>query len=1682
MTRLISYILVALMVIPLVIIPIPGVTQSSNGVYVAAKVNAHSPAYVTGNILITDQGTLWIVINKSYLTWLGDRIRISLINDSDTGNPNSGGFFFRLSNVGDYGPSDPTTSPYGGVINITKSGPLYNEYGDIVGNVTFNKTLQMSVIKINMKYIDLSDAIYIKNVYLETYISGVNLYGQKLAIKVFKESSWDAVVSDNRLKVVKIPVSCKDVVIDVIGAVPTPDGWDVYRGDWVTVIVSYAKYFEKVKSLTGVDLSVTNSSIVEMVNYYDLAERYILANYTNNTLTNRTAPAFLQDPAYLHISNNGTTIFFQGVIWDYAPSVAAPNRTALSAYYKFLTSFHYSIINDTTNLTFAISCSSESASTTVVGKPFLYVVTAMTLYWNGTLHPGSRVKFQTHNVPANYNRSNVDHLWMFIIGSYVSVNISASSMLTLTYNREGEINGTFIVPDAPYGGHVILTALYMNDGKYVDGPEIRIYPYIETYIVTNDTLYAIDNGSYYTALFTESDFAAPGDYLYVKGYGFDTTNSTVMSTEFQAYLNNTQLWRSALIYSNTTGKVDAVFRVMDTFGDPAPVGNYTLLVGVLASNNNWSIPFEVVRNETVSKIMVNPELAFDTGLLSFVIKHDKFGGIYGNFTVEYPLVNGTFQHAQWVLPTILEFIGLTVDQVNVSAFSQTWNISYPFILVNLTEGYAAISLYYRDIGFLPYGNYTLLFNGDEIRSIDNRTIFNVKMGVSVESSGCRNGTLTVTIVGGAPNTNMTLGFSYTVEELINSISPGIPPVWAGELHINVSTNIYGVGTNTVPLRTVYPDEYLVNATLDTLIRLGIRLERIVNVGNETLVFLYYAALDSIDDNLGTGIDYQLGPSTTSFSFETFVFVSYNYTLHINTSTLLYRYYFVISVPDTVLPGDNITVQIFPHRTAVWDMIVLPETLFDATSSDISKVVWKMDVRLVEPYTNTIVRELDGWYVGNLIYEDVDNDGLYEYWFVVNLKAPFILGEDKLYRVDVKLEFAVATSNTTVIHTNLVTNDNGCHNNITVNGSIIFEGYGTSLMLGGVNQRVEVLGVLEGKLDWIKNGVAEINATVNDISSYIKVNVTELLKAINNTVVEIKNDTATLLIGQAELKAELDDLLGLVADINRTVTIILNCCGSLSNRLDRMEATLNDTERYVLEIKGNVSEIASLIHNDVLPKFAELYHNITVQVNASRDAILFEIRSANATLANYILMTSNETKELHDYIVNVLTPTIGEYYRNITLLIENTNATLSEYINASAYSIMLTIGIESDLIANAIHTALDTILENMRYYYGNLSLNINQTRMNIMGQIDNSTMIILMDIDEKYMVLNDTIADLFNKTFNMIRNVNASIVAKIDESKIELETMLENVNSTLSVTIVTEANKTRELTKSLVENLNSTILSRLDEMEGTLTIYMTAYEQRLEGLIEEKADDIVYNISVLIDNDYNALKNLINVRADQVVFEIRNATSVLVAEIGNVNLTLYNKLNEVEAKIDGSTAEIKTALGSINTTLKNFYESLENLVKNKATEVKNELYEVNESLATLTLRINDTLTMTISGKAAEIASLINTLSNTLSKDVDKIINNIGTIGSSINSTLSSALSNAVDTLSSKIDGQTSTLKDSITTSSKGISDKIDALGKTVKDTSDKINSNVSIFGAATLLLVVIVIGLVGYSLISGRRLG
>ncbi|ABN70106.1 hypothetical protein Smar_1008 [Staphylothermus marinus F1] len=1524
MNRVLAYSLLAIMTLSLLIIPAPGIAQRITvGVSVkAGTYNFYNITPTTQTVEVTDNGMLRVIINRTEATELGTTIRLAFILDTDKYDPNVGGYFLNVSNIGVYAPSDPTQSPYGGVIDITQNSTL-TDGTQVVGNVTVVNGGNNVIILIDLsKLPDLQNVVYITNVYTETSTTA-NLTNTLLRVKAFDAASWDAVISGNQFKILYIPSLCKYVKINVIHS-------PAIVGTNVDVIVSFHKYFSLVQSIAGVSLDITvdNKTQLNMTNYYNATENYVLATFINGNLTVGGSEVF-SSPTVTVI--NASTFKYSGQVKDYAPTVADTATPWVRTLYKFEVEFRHEIVNETHDLIFYIHCDSDTVSYDT--WPFLIVnasldITTTEVAFNSTtINPGDIVNFTAHNVPLQYlTATNYGVLRFQLINPALVVYVPVSNMTLSANTTTGIINGSFVLPDAPYGGLDYLTYLVFNDGKFIANGYITVSPCIETYVLTNTSAYAEDAGSSYIGRFVPGYTSAPGDYIVIKGYGFALSNLT----GFTVSINNTDVIILNATYNASTGKIIILAKLLDTNGTPIPVGAGFIRVGQNGTTNIAYAPFNVTRNSGLEKVLFNPRWFYNG---TYYIEHDKLGDPYLYFPVDYPLVNNTFTTAMWPFNTTIEVIGWPTNTFTLKAFNKEFNLSFNLLTLSLTNGYNMTNLYNLTIPFLPYGNYTLLEG--TLLSVNNRTVFTVHMGINVDLDSCRNGTLSITVVGAAPNTEYNFTFGYQVHELNYGITRYISPQWNGTWNISLVTDIYGTGSTSVPLITLYPTSYVINATWDVITWL-----RLNGSGTLDLLFSVDVSYNGFTDNLTTPITYVFGPSdTTPGSFNIYVNTTYNVSVVRVAVDYLPRTNVVISVPETVLPGDTITVQIFPHHNEVWGFIE-PTALFDENQL----LGWYLTVRLVDPLSNTVVERVAGYYAGNLIVEDVDGDGDNEVWFVVNLTAPLVLGVDKTYRVDVELFLAVLNPSSNI--TGVTAVDNECYVQLDLNGTIYWNGLGSGIMLGGDGQIVTVLGVLEGKLDTIKDGIAEINATVNDINTYLKVNVTDLLKTINNSVVMIKNDTATLIIGQAEIKAKLDDLLNLTSQVNDTVTMILACCNNASKVLNRMEGTLNSTYTVVLNVKSDLSTLIDTVNNVVIPKFNELYDNVTVEINASRDLIIQKISSVN-----------------------------------------------------------------------------------------------------------------------------DSLTTIISAGFNDV--------------------------------------------EAMISNLNTTLLNRIDELEGTLLFYMTANEQRLEGIINETADDIVYRLTVIIDDRYESLKNLITLRADRLEMIINDNVSTILASIGNVNLTVFNKLNDLEIELGDVNATINAGIFQIQTNLENAKQlildtltsskvEILNAISSNASAISSEITNAVNQLSTLVLQVNDTLTLKITGEADNILNFLSSLEGSMNTG----FNNVTSTLSAVENNILGKITDTSNLLSSKIDNTLSTLQDLITSTSNDLknsissakndivsslsskvdsstqtlSTKLDDLKSAQESNTNSINNNIMLFGAASLILLIVTIGLVGYSLIARRRVG
>ena len=1546
MERALSVLTLILLFISIVIIPIPGKAQNvigDTGIYLKASfpttaLNWSGPVFLP--VTLTDDGILRIYINRSVITW--PLIRISFIFPQNTSAPSTGGVFLPIGYNNTFSPTSPDYFN-SAVIDLTKktnwsdtpSRSLYIEPKIYRNGSLVDITL--IAIKINKTLLDLSNATFIQNVYLgeRSPRFQVNLYGKKLYVKIFNAAEWDARVSSNTLTYIKVEDS--DVFIDV-----NPPR--IKYNDNVTITVSLERFFEKVRNIVGLslDINVTedNKTLFYMINYYNASEKYLLVNITAGS--NTTGGPFISSESYK--VNSSTFKYYGYYLIDYAPSTEDFETMYLAAFYTFNIYFTYS--NDTVDITLNVTSGDRgNPGVQYIRSPFLQVLSSLDIVpidMVGTIdiNPGDQISFIAHNVPYEY---------LDVIHYVVSLNLSnyfaLDTFAYINYNPDGTIDGIVDLPELPYGGLTYTVFLVFDNNKYIMDGMLRIVPYIITYVLTNSSAYAIDAGNYYIGVFVEGTQSAPGDYIVVEGHGFNLTNLTNFKVNVLG--TNVVILDISSHLDPSTGRVTLLAKLLnESSGAPINTGSGLLIVGEQGTPNTANVTFTVVTGAPFKKVLFNP--VWEANATSFYINHTKLGDPYLYFEVKYPLVNDTFTTTTWNYSTTMEVIGWDTTTFTLKFYNTFFNISYNWLTLDLTNGYNFTSLYGREIPFLAYGNYTLL--EETLTSVNNRTVFTVYMGIDIDVSPCRDGTFNVTIIGAAPNTEYNLTFTYKIYDLVyhtETLVDPLDPEWFGYFTVSVVTDIYGKGSTSLLLRDIYNRTKVVNLTWDVIV-----YQQLNGTGSLNLKFKWNGTLYNIVDN-STISSYNYSYKESYYETYFYVNATYNVTITTVSYGVIPRGYFLISVPETVLPGDDIVVQIFPHKDYVWDLIIDPSIMYERNEL----IGWKLYVRLVDPLSNRIVDKVGGYNIG-IMMEDLDKDNKTEVWFVVSLKAPFILGEDKTYRVDVQMFLAVLSPSTNM--TGYDVTDYGCTVVVDINGTIYWNGYSTNIMLGGDHQIVTVLGVLEAKLDAIKNDTVILKANISDLSRYIKVNITDLLNTINATVFEIKNDMIIIKKNLSTIIMNISTIYDIVKDINGTITILgKDLRRNLSIVISNIESINNTLKNYLVWIANNVSDLATLI-NKTFNKLGEVEANITtyisnktsylegviydVQRNITTN-ITIEINELNSTLFTLIndsvskILTKignvlNELGEVETnitayisnrtgYLVSIIHNARDDVITNITMKIENVNNSLytllinirdlvnktfskldqvkseiTEYIDAKTYYLEGIIYDTSDDVIANISLKLDTVYSNL---YNLINLRADELKL----MINDSTLTILAAV-------NDTKVTIINKLNNLEISINKSF-AVINASLISIKTDLSNIMSQLS----NLSNKVDNVKIELINVINTTVTNAKNEVVTLLLNINDTVRVLLTGAIND--------INKALDDMKSYMENQFNTMTTTMTDALNNMKSTLTNMSNTLINTVTSKLDDMKStmsdKIDTATSTLVTKIDTLDRRQTDSFSSL-----------------------------------------------------------------------------------------------------------------------------------------------------------------
>jgi len=331
----------------------------------------------------------------------------------------------------------------------------------------------------------------------------------------------------------------------------------------------------------------------------------------------------------------------------------------------------------------------------------------------------------------------------------------------------------------------------------------------------------------------------------------------------------------------------------------------------------------------------------------------------------------------------------------------------------------------------------------------------------------------------------------------------------------------------------------------------------------------------------------------------------------------------------------------------------------------------------------------------------------------------------------------------------------------------------------------------------------------------------------------------------------------------------------------------------------------------------------------------------------------------------------------------------------------------------------------------------------------------------------------------------------------LEAKLEDVNETLYLKIEESFSDLA----SLISDLETTILGRLDELEANVIYTVLAVNSSIIRHIDIVADDLRYDILLRIDEAESTLSDLITVKADEIKYFINETTTTIVAKISESTLTITDAIDsakaDLEVYIDGRTATIRSDIAAVKTDTESIID-LVNALQTSVSDLSVKLVQVNDTLYALVLSVGEDVKTTIVGKADDILGFLNEFKTSTDTGFNNVLSTIDSLGDELTAKVESTknailtnlsgvysdLSSKLDDVSSAISSARTSIEGKITSAKDELGTKADTLAgdlkKTVEDKTDAVNSNITTFSLVLLILVVVLIGLVGYNTIAARK--
>jgi len=1100
------------------------------------------------------------------------------------------------------------------------------------------------------------------------------------------------------------------------------------------------------------------------------------------------------------------------------------------------------------------------------------------------LNPGDSIVFSIHHLPEPYDGDDLEEI--LFTTDYKTIHVTSFSIASSLTDGVVEYNVT--LPEEEWGGLTAFVAFNFSDTQWIlikEHPDCyllntTVYPYAELGVLPNDD----DATDHITRDFydpTVSDHTvAPGDYILVKGHGFITKDGV------DVYINDT-IKLEKLLEVNRSDDPDldpgTVYLVVKVWEDGGNIicllidengtmhnreNNRVTVIGTLyPSTNRYMFDYNLTIgfHSVLWKVMINPEPYYDNVTKKvYIIERDPA------FEVYYPLVddpeapggdrfdNGTWDEFK------LEIIGFNSTYVLVYLNrTRPYPDDYLWNNLSLTCGYALKDYTGETIPFLPMGYYNItVINGTKTIVPDvlgklKTYAFKIHPNLDIDvlptddTEGRRCDNVSISIVGGLPDSDLTLEGEATIT--IQTDMFGGPELWRTEsLAVSISTDEWGTG-NVVINGTVfystselesdihrYLDSKLFVMTTEGDIEFNINYSAVFySFTNDSTTVSY--ADSEYDWGTNTEREFILELEGSVHYFAVTDEIDWEASVHIPRTQL------VITVPEVVLPGDEITIQIVVHKTETTDNLVIPDQVWD-----ILYPYW-IDVRIVDltasstgtgwttlyggwlefdSVTTEIV--LDGGRVAKLerLLEDIDGDGVNEMVFLVKVPAPLV-SSDVTLRVDVKVRLAFEN---TANETTLELRDEACYFFANYTGARIWATKYTNILYGGDHQLVTVLGLLEAKLDYINETTVYIKAKVDDTWTYLRFNLTYFLEAMNNSIItKIDGSTATILTKIGEINVSLTDLMLTLA--NEVEVKIDDSTATIIAKLEDVNETL------YLKIEESTDFLASLI-GDLFTRLDELEANVIYTIYAVNSSIirhidvvaddlrydiLLRIDEAETTLSDLITVKADEI----EYFINETTTTIiakiGESTLTITDAIDSAKTDLEVYIDGQ------TATIRSDIAT--VKTDTESIID---------LVNALQTSVS--------------DLSVKLVQVNDT---LYALVLSVGDDVKATIVGKADdilgflnEFKTATDTSFSDVLSAIDELSTNVENAKTEILANL-SGVYSDLSSKLDDVSSAISSARTSIEDKITSAKDElstKADTLAGDLKKTVEEKTDAVNS------------------------------------------------------------------------------------------------------------------------------------------------------------------------------------------------------------------------------------